>query len=431
MTFIPYRILSGLLIFLVAGELIAHTSTSTFANKVMLDVPAQATSMAPRLTELSPGRGVLTWLEKSDAGYHFRYAVFDGTHFGKPGTIYEGEGFFANWADTPGLTVASNGTWLAHWLQRSGVGKYAYDIMAVISSDQGQSWSAPFSPHDDQTPTEHGFVSYFSTNSGQTGMVWLDGRMTRPDTADHSGEAHHAMSGGAMTLRSALVDSSGLISESALIDARVCDCCSTAAGLTDEGVVVIYRDRSETEIRDIKLVRRTAAGWTEPVAVHADGWKITGCPVNGPALIARGKTVIVAWFTMAEDVPKVRIARSEDSGRTFGAPVELDPGSALGRVDLAWTGDGYALSWLTESSAGQGGEGLMRLALFAESGTLNSTLNLLPLSHDRSSGFPRVLYLGEDRLLLTWTGQSDETGEAQVKAAVLTKPDPQVKPLPQ
>lgn len=415
----PKHVLACLLVCFAAGEVTAQTTTPEVPKSQMLTVPAQAASMAPRLTAGANGQGILTWLERSDAGHRFRFAVFDGTKFDRTGTIHAGEGFFANWADTPGLIVAPDGTWFAHWLQRSGAGTYAYDIMAVTSSDQGRSWSAPFSPHDDQTPTEHGFASYFATNSGQTGMVWLDGRMTRPDAADHSGDAHHAMGDGAMTLRSALVGSNGTVTDSSLIDDRVCDCCSTAAGLTDEGVVVIYRDRSETEIRDIKLVRRTPTGWTEPVAVHEDGWKIGGCPVNGPALLVRGQTVIVAWFTMADDTPRVRIARSEDGGRHFAAPRDLDTDTALGRVDLAWTGDGYALSWLTESQSGQDGEGLMRLARFESSGKLISTMDLLPIRNDRSSGFPRLLDLGEDRLLVSWTGQSAETGESQIRAAVL------------
>lgn len=224
-----------------------------------------------------------------------------------------------------------------------------------------------------------------------------------------------------MTLRSALIGNAGAITDGLLIDDRVCDCCGTAAGLTDDGVVVIYRDRSETEIRDIKLVRRTATGWTRPVAVHEDGWKIAGCPVNGPALIARGRTVIVAWFTMAGETPRVRIARSEDSGRRFAPPLDLDTGSALGRVDLAWTGDGYALSWLTETPSGQAGEGLMRLARFDSSGNLLSVLDLLPVRNDRSSGFPRILDLGDDRLLVAWTSQSADTQEPVVRAAVLGK----------
>ncbi len=403
------------------GAMAAQTASPHNPEFSMLDVPAQAASLAPRLAAMGNGKAILTWLEQSDAGHRFRFAVFDGLQFTRSGTIHEGSGFFANWADTPGLVVAGDGSWIAHWLQRSGPGTYAYDIMAVRSTDQGHSWSPPFTPHDDQTPTEHGFASYFVTESGKTGMVWLDGRQTDPDAADHATGAHHGAGNGAMTLRSALIGNAGAITDGLLIDDRVCDCCGTAAGLTDDGVVVIYRDRSETEIRDIKLVRRTATGWTRPVAVHEDGWKIAGCPVNGPALIARGRTVIVAWFTMAGETPRVRIARSEDSGRRFAPPLDLDTGSALGRVDLAWTGDGYALSWLTETPSGQAGEGLMRLARFDSSGNLLSVLDLLPVRNDRSSGFPRILDLGDDRLLVAWTSQSADTQEPVVRAAVLGK----------
>lgn len=41
------------------------------------------------------------------------------------------------------------------------------------------------------------------------------------------------------------------------------------------------------------------------------------CPVNGPALSARGKQVAIAWFNAKDDRPKSFVALSSDSGRSF------------------------------------------------------------------------------------------------------------------
>ena len=46
-------------------------------------------------------------------------------------------------------------------------------------------------------------------------------------------------------------------------------------------VLAIYRDRTETERRDIAS-RRLQGNWTVSQPVGVDGWQINGCPVNGP-----------------------------------------------------------------------------------------------------------------------------------------------------
>ena len=108
------------------------------------------------------------------------------------------------------------------------------------------------------------------------------------------------------------------------IDLRVCECCPTSAAVTADGPIVAYRNRSDDETRDIYVSRLENGAWTEPRAVHADGWKINACPVNGPMLSARGRDVAIAWFTARDDQPRTFVAFSQDAGRTFGAPIRLD-----------------------------------------------------------------------------------------------------------
>ena len=162
-----------------------------------------------------------------------------------------------------------------------------------------------------------------------------------------------------MTLRTATVSSDGSLHNEALLDARVCDCCGTASAQTDEGAVVAYRNRSDDEIRDIYLTRFTNGEWTEPVAVHNDGWRIEGCPVNGPAILARGQEVVVAWFTMADGEPLVKLARSVDQGSQFDPPIRINTENSLGRVDLAWLANGdLVVSYLVD----RGEQAAVRLA---------------------------------------------------------------------
>ena len=233
---------------------------------------------------------------------------------------------------------------------------------------------------DDDSPSEHGFVSY-APEGERLRAAWLDGRRTAE--------------GGAMTLRTALLAAEP--GPSQLLDDRVCDCCSTDMAATDIGPLVVYRDRSDEEVRDISILRWEGEGWGESQPVHRDGWAIAGCPVNGPAVAAGGSGAAVAWFTAA-DSPKVLVALSDGSYASFGEPIVLDDRAPAGRVDLVDDGrGGMVVSWLGSSE----GEGEIRLQRVSADGASGAPLAVARTSTARASGFPRLARIGA-RLYLAW-----------------------------
>lgn len=365
--------------------------------------PAGSGSRFPHLVATADG-AVLSWLQPTAAGdFALRHSSWRAGTWSPVGTVANGDGWFVNWADFPSVVPLSSRTWAAHWLEQRPGNVYAYDVRIALSDDAGTTWSAPFSPHDDGTPTEHGFVSLFA-GDGQAMSAWLDGRHTA------GGHDHAAGGSGAMTLRSAVLGANGVQAGSGLeVDERVCDCCQTDAAVTDDGPVLVYRDRNQHEVRDIALTRLQAGEWSEPVHVNADDWKIDACPVNGPALDARGTTVAVAWFT-APDLPRIRLAFSDDAGRSFGPPIEVAHGNVIGRVDVVLLDDGRAVvSWL--QSATNGAE--LRAQPFSRDGKPGPAVLVAAASVQRSSGFPQMVRAG-DGLLFAWT---DSTASPQVRTA--------------
>ena len=379
-------------------------TTPAFADLHPVDAPPGSGSLAPRLAALDDGRAVLTWLEPESDGHAFRYAVFDGEEFGDARTIASGKDWFANWTDTPGLFVLPNGDWLAHWLVKSGPATFAYDVVMARSDDGGQSWSEPAVPHRDGTQTEHGFVSYFAWDDETAGLVWLDGRETAMDPESEGAHAGHHGHAGNMTLRIARIGPGTEVSDKRLLDDRVCDCCQTASAMTTDGPLLIYRGRSEDEIRDIWKLRHEAGEWSAPELLHADGWQIGGCPVNGPDLIASGLDVVAAWFTMPGNEPRVRIAVSRDAGRDFSDPIELGVGRALGRVALEWMGDDFVVAWLDEGETGS----ILKLTGFDRAGKQRFSRELLAMEAGRISGFPVLTQLANRRFLLAWTEPGED-----------------------
>lgn len=191
---------------------------------------------------------------------------------------------------------------------------------------------------------------------------------------------------------------------SVVLDDRVCECCSTDAVLAGDGPVVVYRDRSPEEIRDTYSVKWDEAGWSEPSSVAADGWRIEGCPVNGPEAAAEGDLVAVSWFTAAGDASAVQVVFSQDGGRSFGDPVMVDGDGPFGRVDTALDGEGGAIvGWVARS----GDAAAVRLRRVDGSGTAGEPITVAETVAARASGFPRVARRG-DAILVAWVDLADE-----------------------
>jgi len=356
-----------------------------------VSVPAGPESGRPRLSRAND-QLLLSWTEPAeDSLTVLLYATWTGTSWSAPQTAATGRNWFVNWADTPGVVRWHNDGLLAHYLvsQANEDSPYAYDIQLATSSADGV-WDDPALLNDDGTATEHGFVSVIP---GLNALVWLDGRGY--ETAD------------AMSLRFARLDAEGVFSDAAVLDDRVCDCCPTDAVQTENGAVVVYRDRSTDEIRDIAIVRLVDGRWSEPALIHADGWEINGCPVNGPAVAAAGENVAVAWFTGAGEQPRVLAAFSSDGGASFGAPIQVDGGEAIGRVDIVFSRDGTAaVSWLE-----QDGEAVaLRIrGVRADGATTRAApaRTVARFAAGRASGYPALAVHG-DSLLVAWT-DPDET----------------------
>lgn len=353
--------------------------------------PTGAGAAEPFLAVGPNGTLFLSWLEPIDSSSHaFRFAEYDGTQWSAPRTIRAGNDFFVNWADFPSIRVLDDGRLAAHWLQKTGVGTYAYGVRVSQSTDNGATWSPAIIPHRDSSDTEHGFVTLWREGAG-IGAVWLDGRKYNKEGHSPTNE---------MMVVSTTIAADGQLGAETALDERACDCCQTAVAITSNGPIITYRDRTSDEIRDIYVARQVEGRWTAPVPVHADGWRIAACPVNGPAIAAVENRVALAWFTSANDSAKVKLAFSSDAGATFGAPVRIDGGQPAGRVDVALLRDGSALvSWIERTG---GDTAVVQARRVAANGKPDAPIAIATSSAARASGFPRMVAHGRGAIF-AWT----------------------------
>jgi hypothetical protein len=379
--------------------------------------PAAAASGQPQLSVSS--RGVLlSWIEREGPKATLKFSEYGPTGWIAARPVASGDNWFVNWADVPSVLRLPNGTIVGHWLEKSGPGTYAYDVRLAYSTDNGRSFLRSFLPHHDATKTEHGFASLFSLGR-DFGLIWLDGREMHGDGHSTATPA----TGGAMTLRYAAFAPSWKQTADLLIDDRVCECCPTTAAVTADGPIVAYRNRSDEEIRDIYVSRLESGKWTAGKPVANDNWHITGCPVNGPMLAARGRDVVLAWFTGTENQTRSFVAFSRDAGRSFGAPIRGDDEGTLGRVDAELLDDGSALiSWIEYAKRVT----QFRIRRIDPSGARSSSVTIATVSSDRTSGYPRIARSG-NQLVMAWVenqpgGRSGDVSRLQVKTAVAKLP---------
>jgi len=355
-----------------------------------VEIPAKPGSEFPQLFE-KKAKLYLTWLEEMEDSSFLRMTHRENGAWSKVITVASGTDWFVNWADFPEIFVAEDGRMFTHHLAKTGKGTYAYGIEVSQKGQQEENFSHMGHPYTDTSQTEHGFVSFFSVDDKVPAMLWLDGRKYS------SGKKE-------MSLRTARIDPEGNFYEELEIDGRTCDCCQTDAIATQSGAIAVYRDRSQEEVRDIYRIVYKNGNWSEPAPIAHDNWVINGCPVNGPAVAAIGDNVVVAWYTAANDTPKVNIAFSQDGGEHFDAPLRVDSGSPLGRVDVMWTNEGQALLSWVERDAENEAEVLIRRV--STTGTLSPPQKVAGMSGARASGFP-ILAQSDDKIYLAWTKSGD------------------------
>ena len=378
---------------LFAAGCAEKTATIKITGVTPIATPAVAPASGPNICATPEGGALLSWVEKDTTNKisTLKYANWQNNSWGDAQTIAQGKDWFVNWADFPALAAQSDGRLLANWMTKSAASTYAYDVILAQLSDDSKIWSEPFSPHNDKTPTEHGFVSMQPLSNGNFAVSWLDGREMAED--------------GPMTLRFATINTAGEVTNQALLDNRVCDCCQTSMTIAADGsILVAYRDRSDEEIRDMSIVRYADSAWSSPVSIANDGWNIAGCPVNGPVLTSNESLVAASWFTMgADSKAKVLCAFSDDFGKSFGHPIRIDTGDPLGRVDILFIDENVALvSWLETI------EDKTRIAArtVSSDGTVSEVVTVAETLPSRSSGFARM-GLTPDGVIIAWTDAAD------------------------
>lgn len=367
-----------------------------------LPPPVGEYASLPRLFTDSTGTVSLSWVEEHEGMASLYTSMLIDEEWTPPKFIQSSDSWFVNWADFPSVITNNGRPMAAHWLKKIPGGTYSYNVEITSFSDSDLE---TLTPHNDSTATEHGFVSLHPVTDTSFYAVWLDGRFT----GSHAHHSENLSLNNAMTLRGALVSTELSVLSEAEIDANVCDCCNTSLTMVDNTLLVAYRNRTASELRDIEVRRLEDGSWSDPVQLEKDEWNINGCPVNGPAIDAFQKEVALAWFTGADGDPKVKIAFSNDAGRTFKKPILVDESEPIGRVDVVMNSDKSAwISWISRTESGAH----LVLNKIGLEGDVKENHIITDIDPSRKTGFPQLTHYGE-QLIIAWTKLTEESTTIQ------------------
>ena len=341
----------------------------------------------------------LTWIstdKEMNASLNFRQ--FKNEKWTNPQTLAIGSDWFINWADFPTHAVSGDQV-LTSYLKKSASGTYTYDVYLNLQKLSGEKIKEDFILNTDGFKAEHGFVSIVANDNEGFFITWLDGRNTveKAEDGDHK----------PMTIRFAEITNAGDLINEIELDSSVCDCCQTSITNTDKGPLVVYRDRSDKEVRDIYVIRNIDNVWETPVPVHNDEWVIYGCPVNGPKVVSNSNNLAVSWFTVSDGKPTVNISFSEFYGSSFGNPIKINDYDAIGRVDVAFLNEEEVLvSYMEGDDDGT----YLRIKKVSIEGKVSESITISKIDSGRNTGVPQLEIL-DNEIFIVWTVFENENNQ--------------------
>ena len=337
----------------------------------------------------------LLFVTSNDDSHALQFKLWENDAWSTGQTIAEDSLMLVNWADRPQMSFGADGAAYAHWLRLDPRGDFAYTIQAVRSSDSGTTWSKPTQPHSDTAIAEHGFAQWMPFDGGAA-LAWLDGR---------NFDGHPDLSKAPMEVRMARWLASETWSDELVLDSSACTCCPMAAlGGQDGSYELVYRDRTDGEIRDFNRlhIQPHSGEWQDLGLLHSDGWEIAACPVNGASLSQNDTRSLAIWYTGANNEPQVKFAWRTDPLKSFEPPTKIHQNTPLGRVvsTTDMQGDFYAL-WLETNETG-GVDWMGQRWDASGIPQTESPESLIPASERRAGGFPTAVGL-EKGVLIAWT----------------------------
>ncbi|MEC4748516.1 sialidase family protein [Methylomicrobium sp. Wu6] len=344
-----------------------------------MEAPSPVQSSQAHLSAGSGGKLILSWVEPGKKSRKtLKFALYDGKAWTAPRDVVSLPAIY----DLPKVIELDDGAFGAVWGTLAESKKQtSNEVYVAHSADGGLTWSQPVKANSDRkVKTARYNANIAPLPEGRMAVFWSDARHRKKDR-------------GTQYLMGAVMETKGQVEHDFAVDDDICSCCQLLPIRYKDQLYVTYRDRLPGEVRDIAVLPWPGIQIAKPVRVHPDNWVLDGCPGQNVGAAASANRLGVAWFTAAGGKGKVQAAFAGDPGKSFSAPIDVDPKhQPQGEVKMAMIDDDHALvQWIRTTPEGPS----LQAALVSASGQVLAERELSKPNWETGFEWPNLPTLAE------------------------------------